>query len=1060
MDNSSNPSNKGMALVVTLAAVALLTVLVTAFFARSLLNRQISFSSTNLTKADFAAHSALDIIVGELRNEIANPTHSTLTGSRPYYIPKTTTDVLPRAAGLSSASGSLTKVSTSGVPFAPGSSLTGSPVSTGIPSKNGRSLSTARWFSSAGSPLLGSNNVVPDWIYMTRENGLKTPIVAEAKDRTGPGYVIGRFAYCVYDIGGLLDVNVSGYPTSASSNAPFKSSSVYADLSAVGVGSSQNFVSWRNASTGTDATTFQEWASGVSPAMGSSNEAALAAERSGHRLAVMGDNAVFSRGDLLSNPHLGGAESNLTHFTRSINGATPSGSSAIYSISGWVTHYLDDGTTETYYVGAGDQLLQRRFSLSKLAWLTWRGPKPGISAEAIQSCFGLRWNEADPANKFWEYVGASGASVQPQIKTLDDVRSENSVREPNFFELLKSGIVPGSVGKASTRRTMALPEQLIREGVADLQILRVGANVIDSADEDNYPTTIVVNYAGLDVPVHGVEDLPYLYGLNFGRIGLDTVVDSTHQAMQHCSLLMAPILFNPHAPSPFADNQSPSAVRVRIAGGAFSSVYWQPLGPALGTPLARAVTQEEGTLTNRSVIQVPASAFEAFRSKMSVIRGSNATTNTRLDSFDSSISAQDADVHGFHYYSYKDLPETYPIYDSAGRPYGGNVMSQLGNLLIVIEYQDPENPNVWHVYDTLAGNEAFTVTGITDGSGQTMSFGPGINRITVGTSKSVPSVGGITMKFDPRTTRFGAGRGSVFFTTTASPIPSTTVNGLDTYLPFGTGSVNGGTAPVGVYPGLWAEGNRTNWTGLDGLLITNVADVDNVTRPADAWLNGADANLFRNYTDLNRRPILLQHAFRSVGEMGYVFRDSPWKTLSFFDESSGDGALLDLFSIVEQTVIAAGRVNLNSRQPLTQKALLSGSGQSVDGSSQLAAPAALAAAYQSFAFTDGQPTTNLPATLGGLPKFLSSTELNSAYPTISNPIKSRRESIIRALAGSSQTRTWNLLIDVVAQTGKYSPSATSMDEFVVEGQKRYWLSVAIDRYTGKILAQQLEPVYD
>jgi hypothetical protein len=30
--------------------------------------------------------------------------------------------------------------------------------------------------------------------------------------------------------------------------------------------------------------------------------------------------------------------------------------------------------------------------------------------------------------------------------------------------------------------------------------------------------------------------------------------------------------------------------------------------------------------------------------------------------------------------------------------------------------------------------------------------------------------------------------------------------------------------------------------------------------------------------------------------------------------------------------------------------------------------------------------------------------------------------------------------------------------FVVEGEKRYWLHVAIDRYTGQIVDQQLEAV--
>jgi hypothetical protein len=54
---------------------------------------------------------------------------------------------------------------------------------------------------------------------------------------------------------------------------------------------------------------------------------------------------------------------------------------------------------------------------------------------------------------------------------------------------------------------------------------------------------------------------------------------------------------------------------------------------------------------------------------------------------------------------------------------------------------------------------------------------------------------------------------------------------------------------------------------------------------------------------------------------------------------------------------------------------------------------------------------------------------------------------------------WNLLIDVVAQTGHSKPNASSLqNDFVVEGEKRYWLHIAIDRFDGTIVGQQLEEV--
>ena len=73
-------------------------------------------------------------------------------------------------------------------------------------------------------------------------------------------------------------------------------------------------------------------------------------------------------------------------------------------------------------------------------------------------------------------------------------------------------------------------------------------------------------------------------------------------------------------------------------------------------------------------------------------------------------------------------------------------------------------------------------------------------------------------------------------------------------------------------------------------------------------------------------------------------------------------------------------------------------------------------------------------------------------------VKRFREAPIRALASVGQTRVWNLMIDVVAQTGRYPQSATALDKFVVEGEQRYWVHVAIDRYTGQVLDKQIEVV--
>ncbi len=73
-------------------------------------------------------------------------------------------------------------------------------------------------------------------------------------------------------------------------------------------------------------------------------------------------------------------------------------------------------------------------------------------------------------------------------------------------------------------------------------------------------------------------------------------------------------------------------------------------------------------------------------------------------------------------------------------------------------------------------------------------------------------------------------------------------------------------------------------------------------------------------------------------------------------------------------------------------------------------------------------------------------------------LKPRRETITRALADVGQVRTWNLLIDIFAQAGRYSQNATKLDDFIVEGERHFWLHIAIDRFTGEIVDQRLELV--
>jgi hypothetical protein len=270
--------------------------------------------------------------------------------------------------------------------------------------------------------------------------------------------------------------------------------------------------------------------------------------------------------------------------------------------------------------------------------------------------------------------------------------------------------------------------------------------------------------------------------------------------------------------------------------------------------------------------------------------------------------------------------------------------------------------------------------------------------------------------------------------------------------------------------------------------------------------------------------LLLHRPFRTVAELGYVFRDLPWKNLDFFTPESADAALLDIFCINETSdpnSIVAGKVNLNTRQTPVLAAIVSGAYVddpkisdatvgSLSGTLAASIGTALTARTTDSTATNG-PLQNVSELVGkwnsavacssgvsysgsgsnwgielgnpyvdgqksytgfsgNLTGSTTGKDLSAAFtPIVSGTlmeslayVKRFREAPIRALASVGQTRVWNLLIDVVAQTGRYPSSAVSASNplaaFNVEGQQHYWVHIAIDRLTGKVLDKQIEQV--
>ncbi len=267
-------------------------------------------------------------------------------------------------------------------------------------------------------------------------------------------------------------------------------------------------------------------------------------------------------------------------------------------------------------------------------------------------------------------------------------------------------------------------------------------------------------------------------------------------------------------------------------------------------------------------------------------------------------------------------------------------------------------------------------------------------------------------------------------------------------------------------------------------------------------LNSYGAGIPRPNGQTLSRPMMLNRPFRSVAEMSYASRGEPWKQIDFFTPESGDTALLDMFCVNETLPdgLAAGKVNLNTHQASVLQAIVAGTTR--DELSNLAQPPAYARPPLTSAeatnivtklmsitrdttdawrgplinvgdlvghyvsaggsgvsvsdfYSFNEPVTSKQYGYAGLSAALDSTvyTVNSTQT-----VKAQRlhESAIRALSDSGQTRVWNLMIDVVAQTGRYSPNATALAQFTIDGESRYWVHVAIDRFTGEVIDKQTE----
>src|SRR6266550_615391 len=246
---------RGVALIIVLAFVVLLAGLTVAYLSQTTTDRQVAQASFSEANADPIASSAVAIIVGDLRQEIVSgsspaPSSGPSPTASPYYLytPTSPNYMIPQRSGTPSSgapSPNLVRRSVRSDPMpTPGLPSRASAInSVTDPSANGRTVTLPRWNKHYLIPKLVTTGgdastdpvtsfVAPDWVIVTAEEGaavLSTPSTDSSGNAVTP---VGRYAYAIYDVGGLLDINVAGYPTnSTGSQIGRKGSLGYADLS-------------------------------------------------------------------------------------------------------------------------------------------------------------------------------------------------------------------------------------------------------------------------------------------------------------------------------------------------------------------------------------------------------------------------------------------------------------------------------------------------------------------------------------------------------------------------------------------------------------------------------------------------------------------------------------------------------------------------------------------------------------------------------------------------------------------------------------------------------------
>jgi hypothetical protein len=1110
-------SHRGAALIVTLILITLITITVLIFLVQATGNTKVADARDNRSQVDLLVRSAGDYAVNLLVSEIVDPAHSSslAMGGGSLYEPKGTSDAIP----LRDVSGSISP----GDPnFAnlirqslPTADANASSDSTATASPNGTTIGLATW----NAPLLlggagfTTTGQLPNWIYMTAGHGVANSSTASN--------VIGRFAYNVYDTSGLLDANVAGAPGAiiSSLGATLKGTAAGTDLIQLGLGLTQadndKLMNFRNSAATQNFTSYTNWLA-ASAASGFLSATVTNSDTG----TVYANNFFVGRQDLIRYtkqcPSLTGLLPYLTVFSRETSGPswTPTADVGTFgyrsqsSAGSSTNRFLPTVPVRTLFsrpdgtkAVIGESLLKERFPLSRLSLLTNTPPHAGDTAN-ILLYFGLTW---DSANERWIYDhGArdSGGS-NTAVYTLDQVSSLPSPREPDFFELLKAVILNGSLGQepgnlnpatyageggalnGAQGATGALFTE--RYGVIDRHVVQIGVNIIDQWKPGNYPTAIYFLSDGNFADPHekdlyntlfGIKDLPYL-------TQIDTVISQIDSSQTRGWL--RPEIWNPHVTPTGNPTAGPTQFRIRAYNECFTTMdQWAtptggPTGSSKQIESSETVDYDWDTSAGNSSCVYFSAGSTDFRNTPQFLNSASAgLTTTANNKASISVGGANYDFVGFYAGT---IPNFYWMQQTGLEPNSSYMLfSYIAfnyPMDFIMEYEAADG--TWRPYNYISNlNRSYSDPRTVSGAGPVSGTRPGYTVDAAG-NINLPQMTAVTSmagdpngdesdaRVDPRTDRFSLSMGSIGvagssqqFVPQASyqwgATPQTANPIFDSWPGTGNTVFTYQTYPLvpGFPPQRLLGGFVANLTSSSA----NYQDADGVVRPGDAWkqneLTGDGCVLYPGKATDACRPVVLSRPFISVAEMGYAFRDLPFESIDFDSTSSADAGLLDAFCLYELTPVVAGHLNpTRAPLPILQAMLTGGAKDSTQTISSSEAATLGAALQAGMSATSPGPLLNRADLVTRLSTIVDAASLGTA-DTVD---KAYREAPVRAIATTVNTRTWNVFIDVIAQAGQMAPALTG-GGFVVRGQTHYWLHVAIDRYTGAIVDELLEPVYE